>query len=624
MFQVLNCLAEEHDWHLVLLAAAICLLASGVTIGLFQRARATHGPARLVWLGLDAAAGGCGIWATHFISMLAYIPGAGAGYDLALTVLSLVFAMVMTGVGISIALWNGGTRAAAVGGVIVGCGIAAMHFTGMLALELPGKIAWSLDLASASIVLGCLFGGLAVAVAARKDDVPHTLAAAVLLAAAIVAHHFTAMGAALFTPDPTRVVDGLSLSPASLALIVAGAAAIILGMCLVAVLSDRRSEDRLRRQKQLLDAALQNLSNGVCMFDADGRVVLFNDRYVAMMGYSAATLEGRSLLEMFRERKEAGDFVGDPQESFRQVMKGVAEGEPSSKIVETLLSGRTYRVFVQPTPGGGWVATFEDVTETRRAEAERVRAETLRAELQEQLVRSQKMEAIGTMAGGVAHELNNLLQPILMLAELLADQIPERDQASREDIATIIDHAQRARHIVSSIVTFARKGTTDVGTLDVAHEMRAADAMLRSLVPATINIEKRILAGSCLVTANRTELMQVVSNLVINASHAMNQCGSVQIALQHTQIAESEAAELQVAAGNYADLSVTDTGSGIEPRLLERIFEPFFTTKPAGQGTGLGLSVAYGIVRAWNGAMRVHSDIGRGTKFSVLVPILSS
>jgi len=118
--------------------------------------------------------------------------------------------------------------------------------------------------------------------------------------------------------------------------------------------------------------------------------------------------------------------------------------------------------------------------------------------------------------------------------------------------------------------------------------------------------------------------MQVVSNLVINASHAMNQCGSVQIALQHTQIAESEAAELQVAAGNYADLSVTDTGSGIEPRLLERIFEPFFTTKPAGQGTGLGLSVAYGIVRAWNGAMRVHSDIGRGTKFSVLVPILSS
>ena len=624
MFQVLDCLTKEHDWHLVLLAAAICLLASGVTIGLFQRARATHGPARLVWLGLDSAAGGCGIWATHFISMLAYNPGAGAGYDLALTVLSLVFAVMVTGVGISIALSDARTRTAAIGGVIVGCGIAAMHFTGMLALELPGQISWSLNLAFASIVLGCLFAGLAIAVAARKDDLPHTMAGAALLAAAIVAHHFTAMGAAIFTPDPTRVISVLSLAPATLALIVAGAAAIILGMCLVAMLSDRRSEDRLRRHKLLLDAALQNLSNGVCMFDADGRVVLFNDRYVAMMGYSAATLEGRSLLDMFRQRKEAGDFVGDPQQSFREIMKGVAEGRPSSKIVETLLSGRTHRVFVQPTPGGGWVATFEDITESRRAEAERVKAEALRADLQEQLLRSQKMEAIGTMAGGVAHELNNLLQPILMLAEVLADQIPEQDHGSRQDIATIIDHAERARYIVGSIVTFARKGAADVGTLDVAHEMRAADALLRSLVPATVNIDKRIQAGSCMVTANRTELMQVVSNLVINASHAMNQCGSVQIALQHTEIAESEAAELQVAPGNYADLSVTDTGSGIEPGLLERIFEPFFTTKPAGQGTGLGLSVAYGIVRAWNGAMRVHSDIGHGTKFSVLVPILPS
>ena len=104
----------------------------------------------------------------------------------------------------------------------------------------------------------------------------------------------------------------------------------------------------------------------------------------------------------------------------------------------------------------------------------------------------------------------------------------------------------------------------------------------------------------------------------------MNQCGSVQIALQHAEIAESEAAELQVAPGSYADLSVTDSGSGIEAGLLDRIFEPFFTTKPAGQGTGLGLSVAYGIVRTWKGAMRVHSDVGYGTKFSVLVPILPS
>ncbi len=254
---------------------------------------------------------------------------------------------------------------------------------------------------------------------------------------------------------------------------------------------------------------------------------------------------------------------------------------------------------------------------------ERGKAEAARTELQDQLLRAKKMEAIGTMAGGVAHELNNLLQPILMLAEILIDHFPEGDQISREDMALIIDHAERAREIVSSIVTFARKGAADIGALDVAREMRGVDAMLRSLVPATVKIEKQIAPESCLVMANRTELMQVVTNLVINASHAMNQSGSLKIALEHTALDAITAAELHVAPGDYADLSVTDTGRGIEPGLLERIFEPFFTTKPAGQGTGLGLSVVYGIVRAWKGAMRVQSEVGRGTTFSVLVPILA-
>jgi signal transduction histidine kinase len=262
--------------------------------------------------------------------------------------------------------------------------------------------------------------------------------------------------------------------------------------------------------------------------------------------------------------------------------------------------------------------------ELRLQIAERINAEAAREDLQDQLLRSKKMEAIGTMAGGVAHELNNLLQPILMLAEVLVDQLPEQDQESREDLATIVDHAERARHIVGSIVTFARKKTVDVGALDVAHEMRGANALLRSLIPDGVDIDNQVPEGPCLVMANRTELMQVVTNLVINASQAMNQHGSVHIALQQTEIAASEAADLHVIPGNYADLSVTDTGSGIEAKLLDRIFEPFFTTKPAGQGTGLGLSVAYGIVRAWKGAMRVHSEVGRGTKFSVLVPIFSS
>jgi diguanylate cyclase (GGDEF)-like protein/PAS domain S-box-containing protein len=369
MLQIYTCLTIEHDLRLVALAAAVCLLASWVTIGLFHRARAARGHARLGWLCLDAAAGGCGIWATHFISMLAYDPGVGEGYNLPLTALSLLFAVIVTGIGLSVALSDFSTKASAIGGAIVGGGIAAMHFTGMLALELPGHIGWSAGLATTSVALGLLFGGLAFAVAGKHDNLRLGLAGAALLATAIVAHHFTAMGAVIFTPDPTQVTTELSVSSATLALIVAGSAAVILGMSVVAALSDRRSEDKLRHQKGLLDAALQNVSQGVCMFDAEGRVVLYNERYIKMMGFSAEPLQGCSLLDLLKLRKQSGDFLGDPEEFFTRVTTDARLGKSSSKVMESL-SGRALRVLEQPMADGGWVATFEDITERRRNEAE--------------------------------------------------------------------------------------------------------------------------------------------------------------------------------------------------------------------------------------------------------------
>ena len=138
MFQLLTCLQIEHDWRLVALAGAVCLLASVVTISLFHRAKASGGQARIAWLCLDAAAGGCGIWATHFIAMLAFDPGAAASYDLRLTILSLGFAMGITGAGFATGLLVVSRRATVFAGAIVGGGIGAMHYTGMLALQLQG------------------------------------------------------------------------------------------------------------------------------------------------------------------------------------------------------------------------------------------------------------------------------------------------------------------------------------------------------------------------------------------------------------------------------------------------------------------------------------------------------
>ncbi len=292
MFQVYTCLTVDHDWRLIVLAGAVCFLASAVAICLFRRAQATIGRTQLVWLSLDATAAGCGIWATHFIAMLAYDPycrGIPYSFDHPVS----AHRCLITGAGLGTALFGLGRWTAVVGGAVIGSGIAAMHYTGMMALELPGRLTWAPNLVVASIALGISFGALALYFAARRDDWVNTSIATALFALAILLMHFTAMGAVLVVTDPTRINDAGDLSPASLSLVIAGAAAIILGICLVAALSDRQSKVTLRQQKILLDTALENMSQGLCMFDADGRIVLFNERYAKMMGLSAAWLKGR-------------------------------------------------------------------------------------------------------------------------------------------------------------------------------------------------------------------------------------------------------------------------------------------------------------------------------------------
>jgi diguanylate cyclase (GGDEF)-like protein/PAS domain S-box-containing protein len=367
MFQVFTCLTTQHDWRLVVLAGFVCLLSSACGISLFYRAKATYGRARLLWLGLDAAAAGCGIWATHFIAMLAYDPGISAGYDPGLTTVSLMLAIAITGVGLSVALSNSSRWSGLMGGAVVGGGIAAMHFTGMMALEVPGHISWSVGLVLASLFLGVLFGGLAFLLATRSDGRRDYWFATLALTLAIVAHHFTAMGAVSVIPDPRIVTNALSLSPTSLSLIVAGVATIILGMSLVASMSARQSQNKLGQQRVLLDTALENMSQGLAMFDADGRVTLCNERYARMTGVPYAAVQEQSLLELFKLRKAAGDFSDDPQEVFARILADVRLGKSAMRIMHTL-KGRSIRVIEEPMTGGGWVATLEDITAWREAQ----------------------------------------------------------------------------------------------------------------------------------------------------------------------------------------------------------------------------------------------------------------
>jgi diguanylate cyclase (GGDEF)-like protein len=397
MFRVLTCLTDEHDWRLVLLAGLVCFVASVVAVNIFHRAIASQARTRLIWIAIAGASIGYGIWATHFIAMLAYEPSVSTGYGVALTGLSLAVAMMLTSGGFGFSVNALGRWRAPIGGGIIGAGIASMHYLGMSALEVPGRVTWSVELVLASIVLGMVFGYAALAFAIRYNGRWGTFIAALFLTLAIVSHHFTAMGAVEIVPDPTRAPDALSLSPVFLAVAIAGVALAVLGMSLVGVLADRRlasrtrkfeeiinqlslaqqqvegSQRQLREQKLRLDTAIDHMGEGLCMFDAEKRLVVCNDRYARMYRLPPELLRpGTPHRDIIGHRITSGILKGGTSDSTAKQVLSTLDALPSGTTasrVDELADGRLICVTRQPMPGGGWVATHLDVTEQRRSEA---------------------------------------------------------------------------------------------------------------------------------------------------------------------------------------------------------------------------------------------------------------
>jgi diguanylate cyclase (GGDEF)-like protein len=397
MFRVLTCLSGEHDWRLVVLAGLVCFVASVVAVNIFHRAIASQARLRLIWIAIAGGAIGYGIWATHFIAMLAYDPGVATGYGVALTALSLAAAMVLTSSGFGFAASNPGRWGAPVGGGIIGAGIASMHYLGMWALEVQGRVTWSLDLVLVSIALAMLFGFVALAIAVRFNGRSGTFAAAFFLTLAIISHHFTAMGAVEIIPDPALAPDPLSLSPTVLALAIAGVALSVLGMSFVGVLADRRlasrtkefeniigqlscaqqqveiSQSELQRQKFRLDTAINNMGAGLCMFDAEKRLVICNDRYAQMYRLPPELLKaGTPHHDIIKHRVANGILKGETSESAaKRVISALAAlpRDATSSRIDEFTDGRLICITRQPMAGGGWVATHLDVTEQRRSEA---------------------------------------------------------------------------------------------------------------------------------------------------------------------------------------------------------------------------------------------------------------
>jgi NO-binding membrane sensor protein with MHYT domain len=232
MFKIYDCIATAHDLKLVALAAFICVLASLTAINLLRHARKSHGHMRDMWLAVSAISTGFGIWATHFVAMLAFTPGIPSGYNIVLTVLSLVAAILLTGVGLTVSLTPNWRHGPWLGGAIVAGGIAAMHYTGMAAFEIAGVILWDYTLVVTSIVLGAAIGAVALPVGLHGQEEKWKIGGAVLLTLAICSHHFTAMGAVSIIPNPTIEISPSALPAGWLAVGVALASFAIIGLAL--------------------------------------------------------------------------------------------------------------------------------------------------------------------------------------------------------------------------------------------------------------------------------------------------------------------------------------------------------------------------------------------------------
>lgn len=368
MIRILTCLQQDHDWRLVALAGIVCFLGSVAAISLFHRARALQGRARLGWLLSAGAATGSVAWATHFIAVLAYNPNNPINYDVELTALSLLVAIVMSALGLAWALYAAHRWQTALGGAIVGMGIVLMHYLGMAGLQVAGLVVWSFDLVAASLVLAVAFGAVAFVLAARGDRVGDLFGGSVALTAAIVSLHFTGMGAIEIVRSRLPEMEQNSLAPASLAIAVAAVAGAVLVMCLISALSSRGSRQKIKEQNQRLDGALNNMKQGLCMFDADNRLVVWNQRYVSM--YSIAPDHiwiGCTVRDLLDARIAAGAFPLDAGGYDADLRAALKEGKTFNLDIE-LKDGRVISVVNQPIEGGGWVATHEDITERRRAE----------------------------------------------------------------------------------------------------------------------------------------------------------------------------------------------------------------------------------------------------------------
>jgi len=359
-----------------------------------------------------------------------------------------------------------------------------------------------------------------------------------------------------------------------------------------------------------------------------------NDATYILKGDTVIECNDKSL-KMYRCTRE--EFIGKTPHAFSPPLQpdGESSKEKAVRFINDALNGKSLffewlhcrfdgtLFYVEVSLNKILLAGEVVLLAINRDINERKIAEQEKEKLEKQLRQSQKMKAIGTLAGGIAHDFNNILTALIGNAELAREEVPEGSMGE-EFIKGILKASKRAKNLVKQILTFSRQSDEERSPVIISLVIKEALSLLKATIPSTINIQEEIYAKSSMVLANPTQIHQVIMNLCINAFHAMEkQGGTLTLGLQEMYF-DRETCWKGLNPGLYVELSVQDTGCGIDENIIERIFEPYFTTKGHEEGTGLGLSVVHGIVKSYDGDIKVYSEPGKGTVFHVYLPVIGS
>lgn len=388
---------------------------------------------------------------------------------------------------------------------------------------------------------------------------------------------------------------------------------VIYGIARITDSEVRRTEKALQKSEEKYRSLTNQVPVGIYRTSEQGQILYANPALAAILGYDS--------VEELRDVNVQDTFV-DPQQRQRYLVKW-KKNKGIMTVEANLLTKDGKEIWVRDhgkavSDDNGKILYFDGIIEDITAQNQ-VAEE--RQKLEEQLRQAQKMEAIGNLAGGIAHDFNNILGVIIGYSEMTMENIAESDP-NRSNMEKVMVACQRAKEMVKHILTFSRKTGKERKSVYLSEIVNESFRLLRSALPSTIEIRQQVPGQSGSILANWTEIHQVIMNLCTNAAHAMRDRGGIlNIQLREIKLDPQSVFLKGLQPGTYQQLTISDTGHGMTPGIMNRIFEPYFTTKTKSEGTGMGLAVAHGIIKSHGGEITVYSEPGKGTTFHIYLPV---